>query len=76
MSGPALSASAAALGLLLGALWLPASADPALFQTLSVLRIDPPIAAPGVVFRDLHGQPVGLSGLRGRPVLLTFFTTW
>ena len=55
----------------------PAAADEArLFEALAVLRVTPPAPAPDVAFQGLDGKPVRLSIFRGRPVLLTFFTTW
>jgi cytochrome oxidase Cu insertion factor (SCO1/SenC/PrrC family) len=55
----------------------PAAADEArLFEAMAVLRPTPPTPAPDVAFRTLDGNPVRLSAFRGRPVLLTFFTTW
>jgi peroxiredoxin len=36
----------------------------------------PPAAAPDVAFQASDGRRVGLAAFRGRPVLLTFFTTW
>jgi cytochrome oxidase Cu insertion factor (SCO1/SenC/PrrC family) len=36
----------------------------------------PVAAAPAVAFKTLEGSEVRLTELRGRPVVLTFFTTW
>ncbi|HEV8439515.1 MAG TPA: hypothetical protein VGT40_15600 [Methylomirabilota bacterium] len=36
----------------------------------------PPVTAPAVTFQNLDGQKASLDAFRGRPVLLTFFTTW
>lgn len=51
-----------------------AQADP--FAAMNVLGVAPPASMPSVSFRTLDGEPVSLAALRGRPVLLTFFTTW
>jgi peroxiredoxin len=40
------------------------------------LAATPPAPAPDVAFQALDGRRVGLAAFRGRPVLLTFFTTW
>jgi cytochrome oxidase Cu insertion factor (SCO1/SenC/PrrC family) len=54
----------------------PSRAQPDPFVSLQALRVTPPDPAPDVSFRTLDGRPVSLAMLRGRPVLLTFFTTW
>jgi cytochrome oxidase Cu insertion factor (SCO1/SenC/PrrC family) len=55
----------------------PAAADTArLFDAIGALRVTPPAAAPDVAFQGLDGKPARLSAFRGRPMLLTFFTTW
>jgi cytochrome oxidase Cu insertion factor (SCO1/SenC/PrrC family) len=67
----------AALALLLGAFGqgsADAQADP--FTSMNALRVAPPAPMPAVAFQTLDGRPVGLETFRGRPVLLTFFTTW
>lgn len=46
------------------------------FEQMQALRMVTPVPAPDVTFRALDGRPARLSVLRGRPVLLTFFTTW
>ena len=51
-----------------------AGGDP--LQAMSAVAVVPPAPAPDVVFQTLDGQPARLDGLRGQPVLLTFFTTW
>ncbi len=76
MGAHALTVGVAVLSLAMAPQTLPASGDPALFQAMSAQRVEPPVSIPQVTFRDLDGQPVSLSGFRGRPVLLTFFTTW
>ncbi len=54
----------------------PGTAQPDLFVAMNALRVTPPVAAPDVRFQELDGRPASLKALRGRPVLLTFFTTW
>ncbi len=54
----------------------PATAQPDLFVAMNALRVTPPVATPDVRFHELDGRPASLKALRGRPVLLTFFTTW
>ena len=51
-----------------------AQIDP--FVTMNALRVTPPRALPDVTFIGLDGRAARLDELRGRPVLLTFFTTW
>jgi cytochrome oxidase Cu insertion factor (SCO1/SenC/PrrC family) len=51
-----------------------AQADP--FAAMNALRVTPSSPAPDVTFQGLDGQPVRLDSFQGRPVLLTFFTTW
>jgi cytochrome oxidase Cu insertion factor (SCO1/SenC/PrrC family) len=63
------------LGLLAGVA-CPASAPPELFQAMRAMPTVPPVAAPAVGFRDLDGRAVSLNTFRGRPIMLTFFTTW
>jgi len=53
-----------------------AAAQPDLFVAMNALRVTPPVAAPDVRFDGLDGRPASLKAFRGRPVLLTFFTTW
>jgi cytochrome oxidase Cu insertion factor (SCO1/SenC/PrrC family) len=70
--------SALALGLLLAA---GADADPAteasaLLQAMEALPAAPRAPAPDVVFQTLEGKRARLADFRGRPVVLTFFTTW
>ena len=66
---------AVVLGALLG-MAPPARAQPEPFQAMRALPAVPPVLAPVVTFQDLDGRSVGLDSFRGRPVLLTFFTTW
>jgi len=70
--------SVAAVTLLVG-LVAPAtivSAQPDPLTAMNALRVTPPVAAPSVTFEGLDGRQVRLEAFRGRPVLLTFFTTW
>ena len=53
-----------------------ARAQPEPFQAMRALPVLPPVMAPAVTFQDLDGRTVSLDVFRGRPVLLTFFTTW
>ena len=53
-----------------------AAAQPDPFVAMNALRVTPPVAAPDVRFHALDGRPASLKAFRGRPVLLTFFTTW
>ena len=68
----------AAMSLLVGVVAgvSPSRAQPDPFVSMQALRVMPPVPAPDVTFRTLDGRPVGLATLRGRPVVLTFFTTW
>jgi peroxiredoxin len=43
---------------------------------MQALRVTPPTSAPDVTLKDLDGGPVRLAMFHGRPVILTFFTTW
>lgn len=54
----------------------PASAQLDPFAAMNALRVTPPAPTPDVTFQTLDGRQVRLTTLRGRPVLLTFFTTW
>lgn len=54
----------------------PAPAQPDPLAAMNALRVTPPVAAPDVRFHELDGRPASLKAFRGRPVLLTFFTTW
>ena len=51
-----------------------APADP--LEPMGVLRPAEPVVAPDPPFRSLDGREVRLSALRGKVVLLGFFTTW
>jgi len=50
------------------------ASDP--FEAMTALRPPAPVPAPDVVFRTLDGRAVRTGDFRGRPVVLTFFTTW
>ena len=52
----------------------PGATDP--LTALGVLRPAGAAPAPDPAFRDLDGRQTRLAQLRGRPVVLTFFTTW
>ncbi len=67
-----------ALSLVMGvvATMVPAGAQSDPFIAMNALRVTPQAPAPDVAFQTLDGRPVHLATLRGRPVLLTFFTTW
>jgi cytochrome oxidase Cu insertion factor (SCO1/SenC/PrrC family) len=69
---------AAAMTLLLGVAAPSAPVPPELhpFTDMSALPVTPPAPAPDVTFHSLDGRPLRLAEFRGRPVLLTFFTTW
>lgn len=49
------------------------SGDP--FEAMRAVRLAAPLPA-DVTFRTLDGQNVRLADLKGKPVLLGFFTTW
>jgi len=68
-------AAAAVLATVVGT-WLPVHAQPDPLAAMTGVAATPPAAAPDVAFQALDGRRVGLATLRGRPVLLTFFTTW
>lgn len=53
-----------------------ASAQPDPFAAMNAVRVTPPPPLPDVTFIGLDGRAARLDELRGRPVLLTFFTTW
>ena len=53
----------------------PARSAGAPFAAMAVDRTGLPVPAPDIAFRSLEGQEVRLSALRGRVVLLGFFTT-
>ena len=54
----------------------PAPAQPDPFAAMNAVRVTPPLPLPDVTFIGLDGRAARLDELRGRPILLTFFTTW
>ena len=62
------------LGLVTTIVAAAAPSDP--FVAMNALHVTPPAPAPDVAFQTLDGRAVRLATLHGRPVLLTFFTTW
>ena len=73
----ALSVSVAlTLFALAGGATLLARAEPDPFEAMSALRVIPRAPSPDVTFQRLDGRQVRLDSFRGKPVLLTFFTTW
>jgi cytochrome oxidase Cu insertion factor (SCO1/SenC/PrrC family) len=66
----------AALALLAADAGLARAQAPDPLAAMAALRPTGPTPAPDVVFRTLDGRSARLAELRGRPVLLTFFTTW
>ena len=55
---------------------LSVEAQPDPLAAMNGVATTPPAPAPDVAFQALDGGRVGLAAFRGRPVLLTFFTTW
>jgi hypothetical protein len=55
---------------------LSVEAQPHPLAAMNGVAATPPAPAPDVAFQTLEGHRVGLGAFRGRPVLLTFFTTW
>jgi cytochrome oxidase Cu insertion factor (SCO1/SenC/PrrC family) len=68
-------AAAAVLAAVVGSR-LPVHAQPDPLTAMTGVPATPPAAAPDVAFQASDGRRVGLAAFRGRPVLLTFFTTW
>ena len=70
--------TAATVAATLAVLWLlagPAHAvDP--LEAMGVLRPVSPEPAPDVAFTSIDGRDVRIRELRGKPILLGFFTTW
>jgi cytochrome oxidase Cu insertion factor (SCO1/SenC/PrrC family) len=56
--------------------WLPALGQADSLAALNGVSANPPSSVPDIAFRALDGRQVRLAEFRGRPVLLTFFTTW
>jgi cytochrome oxidase Cu insertion factor (SCO1/SenC/PrrC family) len=54
----------------------PPSPDDALWRAVGASRILADLEAPAFALRDLAGQVVELKELRGRVVLVYFWTTW
>jgi len=73
---PALTLAAATVLLLSAMGAAPTAQERNPFEQMQALRLVKPVQAPAVVFRTLEGRQARLGELRGRPVLLTFFTTW
>ena len=46
------------------------------FASLQVQQYDPPRPAPAFSLPDLEGRNATLAGLRGKVVMLFFWTTW
>lgn len=59
------------ISLLLLPLWAIAASPP---QTLTPIKTQPP--APDFSLQDMDGNPVRLSDLRGKPVIVNFWATW
>ena len=53
---------------------LATSADPPL--QFSLIPVKPRMAAPGMMLKDLDGQPVDLAKLHGKVVIVNFWATW
>ena len=82
LSGPGVGRSALrvvltllAWGLTIGATG-PAVAQPDPFSAMNAVQATSPAPVPDVSFRGLDGEAARLESFRGRPILLTFFTTW
>lgn len=72
-----MSARAALLGLLAAALLAtPAGAAGPDFERMLMQAYDTPRPAPELALPDLAGKTVHLADLRGKVVLLIFWTTW
>lgn len=56
--------------------WLPVQAQPDPLAAMNALSATPHARPPDVAFKTLPGREVRLAAFQGRPVLLTFFTTW
>ena len=64
-----------AVGIVLVAAALGAAATPD-FAALQIQPYDPPRPAPAFTLPDLDGRPQTLESLRGKVLLLFFWTTW
>jgi len=83
LSGPGVGRSARRVVLTLlawcltiGATGPPPAAQPDPFLAMNAMRPLSPAPMPDVTFRGLDGEVARLESFRGRPILLTFFTTW
>ena len=76
MGARPLRLAAASLFLGVAAAVSPAGAQLDPFVAMDALRVTASAPAPDITFQTLDGRQVRLTTLRGRPVLLTFFTTW
>ena len=76
MERPTVTFAAVALVVLAATAMAPAAQEKNPFEAMDALRLPSPMPAPDVAFQSLDGRPVHVSQFRGRPVLLTFFTTW
>ena len=54
----------------------PQSIEPVVWEALALGRPSQVVEAPAFELRDLGGRAVSLKDLRGRVVLLYFWTTW
>jgi cytochrome oxidase Cu insertion factor (SCO1/SenC/PrrC family) len=61
------------VALLVGAPTIWGSPD---FASMQIAPYDPPKAAPGLALSDLQGKTVNLADLKGKVVLIWFWTTW
>ena len=68
-------AAAAMLSLIAVLAARPTSAQDDPVAAMRAARVQPPAAAPELTFQTLDEQPARLDSLRGRPVVLTFFST-
>jgi hypothetical protein len=50
--------------------------DQALMTSMGIVRVSQKVKAPDFMLRDLAGKMVRLSDLRGKVVLVNFWTTW
>ncbi|MBI5183860.1 MAG: redoxin domain-containing protein [Nitrospinae bacterium] len=46
------------------------------FKNLNILRATNDIPAPDFTIKDINGNEINLKNLRGKVILLNFFTTW
>ncbi len=76
MGSRPLTLAAASLVLTMVTALVPTEAQPDPFVAMNALRAAAPAPTPDVAFQALDGREARLATLRGRPVLLTFFTTW